>query len=647
MLHWGVIEHSRSPYSSPIVVARNKEKKRLCNDFSILNERIKMERYQLPRIQELLDVCRSKKYFAKIDFVRAFWQLKLAEEKSREATAFSCPHGHFCYPVLSFGIKTHPSIFQRCTDCVLSDHKTACNFIDYILVFEETWQAFLAALREVFWRLREWGFTLGPKKSCFGYQQVSLSGFEAGIQGLRNDPKRITAITTLPPSNTVKRCRSLLGALNFLRHFIPNLAELTRPFIDAIKEKPFRSTWQCQENFGKVKDILCKDPVLVPFDGTKRLFVCTDASTVGTAGALLQKDERGFFRVIGYTSKLLSPNEKMWFSKDIELLSVARCLDEFREFCFNHDVTVISDNIALKFFSKVKNATLRLQRLALRIEEYNIKVEFIKEKMNTLADYLSRNIANMDEKGVLRKEEEEERQEELMIRSIVSEDVNAFQDLKLRQSKDDFCRDMMAALKQDEENDFPQEEKDKLRRLSRQFEMVHGILCKKTFINNKAGTVVVLPVCLIPKVLHSYHSAVVGGGHCGKTRLAARIREKYYVQDVQRICADFVKTCKQCQKNKGTSEKKVTAMKSIEIPPGPLECLNLDTSGKYCKSITNKYYIVSLVDYFSRYIVSVPVNSIDAKSIADVIFEFICKFSCPRVIRCDQAATFSADQRTY
>lgn len=395
---------------------------------------------------------------------------------------------------------------------------------------------------------------------------------------------------------------------------------MTRPLVDACKEKQFKWTYECAEKFEEIKKILTSDPVLISFDESKKLFFVTDTSIIGVLGALLHINDNGFFQVISYASKLLSPSERVWGSTDIELKAVVFSLHYFHEYCYQHPVIVISDNIALKFYSKVRNANPRLNKLALELAQYDIKVQFIKGKMNTLADFLSRNIAGMDEPGVPKIEDDDD---ETAIQEIVE---GRFSKLREEQEKDAFCGDLIKALKDDISIS------EKTRRASRQYTLKDRVLMKKNFKNNVVGFLTVLPYSLIPVLLEEYHDK---NGHFGKNKLALKVKEKFYFENLDKICAMYVQQCDKCQRNKGTSGKKIGDMTPLLIPSQPLEILVLDTSGSYCRSMTNKYHIVSLVDQFSRYMFSMPVYAADAKCIADVIFNFICRFTFPREIRTD------------
>ena len=56
MLKQGLIERSRGPWASPVVLARKKNGKlRFCVDYRALNKVTKKDEYPLPRIEDMLD----------------------------------------------------------------------------------------------------------------------------------------------------------------------------------------------------------------------------------------------------------------------------------------------------------------------------------------------------------------------------------------------------------------------------------------------------------------------------------------------------------------------------------------------------------------------------------------------------------------
>ncbi|XP_073785929.1 uncharacterized protein [Danio rerio] len=109
----GIIEPSRSPWSSPIVmVPKPNGTLRFYNDFRKLNEISMFDGYPMPRVDELLDRLGGARFISTIHLTKGYWQLPLSES-AKEKTAFSTPGGHWQYRVLPFGLHGARATLQQ------------------------------------------------------------------------------------------------------------------------------------------------------------------------------------------------------------------------------------------------------------------------------------------------------------------------------------------------------------------------------------------------------------------------------------------------------------------------------------------------------------------------------------------------------
>ena len=156
-------------------------------------------------------------------------------------------------------------------------------------------------------------------------------------------------------------------------------------------------------DFKRIIDTLCKEgTVLKYYKPELDLFLETDASGKGIGMTLLQSDSNGKESLypITYCSKTLNPAE-MWYTNiERELLGVAGPLEKFHYFTYGCPVTVLTDHKPLLAIPKkaLVNAPLRLQRLLLRLNNYNVTLHWIPGKDMVFADHLSRNVSAQESK---------------------------------------------------------------------------------------------------------------------------------------------------------------------------------------------------------------------------------------------------------
>ena len=219
-----------SEWVSNLVPTRKKSGEiRLCVDLRNLNQVSIKEHYPLPKMDHIIQRVVGSSRISLLDGFLGFNQI-LFHPDDQDKTTFTTPWGTFKYMKMPFGLKNAGSTFQRAMDIAFAKeiHDFLVVYLDDLTPFSKSYQEHLKHLRQMFPTCRKYGISLNPKKSLFGLDEGKLLGHIISKYGIRIDPRRIQAILQIQYSRNIKELQTFLGKINFLRRFIPNLAELIR-----------------------------------------------------------------------------------------------------------------------------------------------------------------------------------------------------------------------------------------------------------------------------------------------------------------------------------------------------------------------------------------------------------------------------------
>ncbi|XP_037944459.1 uncharacterized protein K02A2.6-like [Teleopsis dalmanni] len=110
-----------SDWGTPIVpVLKKNGEVRICGDFKItVNPNLIVEKYPLPRIEDIFAKLEGGVEFSKLDMSMAYQQIEL-DDQAKEFTTISTAKGLFQYNRLVYGLASAPAIFQKIMDKLLT-----------------------------------------------------------------------------------------------------------------------------------------------------------------------------------------------------------------------------------------------------------------------------------------------------------------------------------------------------------------------------------------------------------------------------------------------------------------------------------------------------------------------------------------------
>ncbi len=391
MLKLGVIEPSRSPWSSPIVLVPKPDGTlRFCNDYRRLNEVSQFDGYPIPRVDELLDRLGRARYISTLDLTKGYWQVPLSEN-AKLKTAFSTPSGHWQFQTLPFGLHGAPATFQRMMDILLRPHQSyAAAYLDDVVVHSETWEDHLERLRRVLSELRRAGLTANPRKCHLALSEAKYLGYQVGRGLIRPQERKVEAVRSAPRPKTKTQVRAFLGLAGYYRCFIPNFSSLAASLTDLTRKgQPEKVQWTsaAEEAFRNIKEALTSEPILRAPDFSCPFLLQTDASDTGL-GAVLSQVQGGEEHPVLYISRKLSPAERNYATVEKEALAVKWAVLELRYYLLGRKFTLVTDHAPLQWMARAKDTNARVTRWFLALQDFHFVVRHRAGAAN--ADGLSR-----------------------------------------------------------------------------------------------------------------------------------------------------------------------------------------------------------------------------------------------------------------
>ena len=610
------------------VVAKPNGKIRICMDPRYLNQFLERAVHPFPDFDEVLACAAGNRFFFKIDLSNGFWNLRLSVASSY-LCVFNTPFGRFQYLQMPFGVSPAPEIFHRVVGDVLRPFgNKVIHYVDDIFGGGATAEECDALEAKVIHALEQACLALNRAKCVSRQTRVNFLGFVITTAGVEPTPEKVQEILNMPPPTNVSDVRTLMGVVQFLSRFIPNLSATSGAIRQLLKQvNSFEWNEPQQRAFAAIKDALRDPRVLRHFDPRGEVVIATDASGQGLGGVLQQRDPNtNELHPVLYVSRSLTDPETRYSTIEKELMGVVFALERLRFYTLGREVTVQTDHQPLVGLAKkdLDSLSIRLRRFMERLFPFVIKWQHIPGKENILPDYLSRYPAtppNPYEAAIASVDKQVDDGYAL----VLLHGGTLFEILAEHSRIDlgfQFVREYIAHGWPDQRHVHPT-----ARCWFPQRDEIRDAYPFLALMDDR----VLIPPTLQPSILAELHR-----GHPGMTAMAERARCMFYWPRIQAQIFECVQTCGTCQAHRPTPQKQPASPPPQPQCPGDILCTDHF-------ELEGKDYLV-FYDLFSQFpfLLSVPDKGAAAFL---TCLRTVCEVSgLPRQLCSDGGGAFTSEE---
>lgn len=604
MLANNIIRPSKSQWASPLHLVNKKDGTlRPCGDYRKLNDQTIPDRYPIPRIEDFHLILKDKVIFSKIDLIKAYYQIPIAEE-DKPKTAIITPFGLYEFNVMSFGLRNAPATFQRFINEVFYGLDFLFPYLDDVLVASGSEAEHKEHLKIVFERLNNYGLRINVSKSIMGVDQVEFLGYFITAKGSSPLPAKVQVILDYKLPETLHDLRTFLGMVNFYRRYLKNAAKtqaLLHEMLKGAKKKDRRKvpwTDESIQQFEKCKTDLANAALLCfPKPGLP-LSLCTDASD-WAIGSVLEQFEDDMWKPIAFYSKKLNETQKGYSTYDRELLGIYLSIKHFKYLLEGREFTVWTDHKPLIFAFKQKNekASPRQLRQLQYISEFTTDIQHLSGKDNVVADTLSR---------------------------IETVSVVDYDQIAHEQSNDTEFQKLCSS---DTSLDF------------KPYTLASGKTLWCDISHSK------IRPYIPPKFRKEVFNQIHGLSHPGIKSTIKEMTARFIWPGINKEVKEWAQTCINCQKTKVNRHTK-SQFSSYQEPDERFNVVHIDLIGPLPPS-NGQIYCLTCIDRFTCWTEVVPLPEISAETVSKAFYEhWICRFGAPGTIITDQGRQFKSQLLT-
>nr|GEW82555.1 reverse transcriptase domain-containing protein [Tanacetum cinerariifolium] len=626
--------------SNPVMVKKHDGSWRMCVDFTDLNKACPQDFYPLPKID---------------------WNVE-SLSADEEKTAFHTGQGVYCYTKMPFGLKNAGATYQRLMDKAFESQmgRNIEVYVDDLVIKSHTEAEMVRDIEETFQTLRKINMKLNPKKCSFGLVEGVFLGYVITPEGIKPCPDKTTAVLQLPSPQTIKEVQSLNGKLASLNRTSVPAAETT--FVSSLSVGRTQTTgradhvlvcysWshQCSpdDRTGDGPDASLLHKPCVTGSGTKLL---TDGKT-GFITSLCSKKTSEIFSGTSYHDFLNEmPNNA---SQGVSVTETQKepwtlftdgssCVDGSGAGIILTNLDGVEFTYALRFQFAASNNEAEYEALIA-----GLQIAMQMRIKNIQANVDSKLVANQVLGAVgtrkqtpLAKSRQQARTliqqvlvEELETKSITGKEVTAV----IEEEGPTWMTKLVNYLK---EGILPGDEKEarKIRLKAHQYELMEGILYKRSFLTPWLRCAGPLQAEYVMKEIQEGSCSMHAGPRSVVTKA---IRLEYFWPTMHKEAQDMIRECSDCQIYRPITRHPQQPLTPITAP-WPFYKWGIDIAGPFPEGPGKVKFLIVAMDYFTKWIEAKAVATITGGQVKKFVWDnIVCRFGIPGEIISDNGKQFA------
>jgi len=575
------------------------------------------------------------------------------------------------------------------------------KYFDNVYICANDDEYLLEMFQEVLDVCTEYNITISGAKTEVGMKEINVLGHLTSEKGCRIDPERVEALTRIGTPQNPKQLRSLLGTFNYVSQFIKNFSDIAAPLTSLTGITDLKK-WRWGEveaqALAKLKKAAAEAPHLHNLDPTLPIHMNTDASKSAVGAVLFQQPVGEGPRAIAFTSRKLAAQQGRWPNWERELFAVYHAMMTWNHYISGLHVIVHSDCTGIHniHFDKVSD---KVARWLSYIQSQSHSLLYIRGEDNEAADCLSRQVEEESQLSLSGKAKPavHEFTPSGKAGCQSSDHLNTADSMKTQHTKGSedahdrkvvrvapaapSCVGMVAVIatriqsgstlklpvkfREPMEDESVSHTQSKPKKRPADAELPNPVVSKHTAVAEMTGArpgiepeeSETLPILLSPadtatalkmpldRVEHLFwaHGSSLHG-HWGTQKMITILQhaDKTWsgmAKDIE--C--FITSCPLCQKHK-VKPKSVGPIKDLAafVPneSWSIDFVYIRSNGKADPN-GNRYWL-AVIDDFSRFAWSLPVQDITTDEAIRVLSELFASVRTPRQIRSDQGSQFTA-----